>query len=58
MLDYVPGCSQKIGGPNITVDIDDSNFGRRKYNRSHTVRGQCVFGDEERESREAFLLPV
>ena len=27
------GCSEKIGGPKKTVEIDDSKFGRRKYHR-------------------------
>jgi hypothetical protein len=26
MLDYVLGSSQKIGGPNKTIEIDESNF--------------------------------
>ena len=58
MLDYVEGCSQKIGGPNKTVEIDESKFGRRKYNRGHAVKGQWVFGGIERESGNLFLVPV
>jgi hypothetical protein len=58
MLEYVLGRSQKIGGPNKTVEIDESKFGRRKYNRGHKVKGQWVFGGVERESRKKFLVPV
>jgi transposase-like protein len=54
----VLGSSQKIGGPNKTVEMDDSKFGRRKCNRGHKVKGQWVFGDVERESGKAFLVPV
>jgi hypothetical protein len=50
MLAYVQESSHKIGGPNKIVEIDESKFGRRKYNRGHPVTGQCVFGGVERES--------
>jgi transposase-like protein len=33
-------------------------FGRRKYNRGPTVKGQWVFGGVERESGRTFLVPV
>jgi len=52
MLHYVPGSSQKIGGPKKTVEIDDSKFGRRNYNRGHKVKGQRAFVGVERESRK------
>ena len=50
MLDYVLGSSQKIFGPKKTVEVDESNFGRGKYNRGHKVKGQWAFGGFERES--------
>jgi hypothetical protein len=58
MLEYMEGCSEKIGGPNKTVEIDESMFGRRKYNRGHPVKGQWIFGGVERESGRTFLVPV
>ena len=50
MLYYVLGCSQKASGPNEEVEIDDSKFGRREYNRSHAVKGHWVFGGVQRKS--------
>jgi transposase-like protein len=51
-------CSETIGGPNKTVEIDESKFGKRKYGRGHPVKGQGVFGGVERESGKTFLVPV
>ena len=58
MLVYLEGCCEKLGGPNKTVEIHESKFGRRKYHRGHTVKGQRVFGGVERESGRTLLLPV
>jgi transposase-like protein len=58
MLAFLEGCSVKIGGPNKTVEIDESKFGRRKYLRGHPVEGLWVFGGVKRESGETFLVPV
>jgi hypothetical protein len=58
MLVYMDGCSEKIGGPNKTVEIDESKYGRRKYHRGHPVKEQRVFGGVERESGKTFLFPV
>ena len=55
---FLEGSSVKIGGPNKTVEIDESKFGRRKYHRGHPVKGQWVFGGVERESGITFLVPV
>jgi hypothetical protein len=52
------GFSEKIGGPNKTVEIDETKLGRPKYHRSHPVKAQWVFGGVERESGKTFLAPV
>ena len=57
MLVFLEGCSVEIGGPNKTVEIDESKYGRRKFHKGHPVKGQWVFGGVERESGEHFLFP-
>ena len=44
-----------IRGPGIEVEIDESKFGKRKYNRGRQVDGHWVFGGIERVSGECFL---
>ena len=58
LLVYLLGCSEKVGSPNKTVEIDECKFGRRKYNRGRPVKGHWVFGGVERESGRTFLVPV
>ena len=36
-----------IGGPGIEVEINESKFGKRKYNRGRQVIGHKVFGEIE-----------
>lgn len=50
--------SKPIGGPGKTVKIDESKFGKRKFNKGKRVDGQWVFGGIERESGEVFMVPV
>ena len=47
-----------IGGPNVEVEIDESKFGKRKYNRGRTVDGHWVYGGVERMTGECFLVEV
>jgi hypothetical protein len=58
MLVFLERNSVKIGGPNKTVEIEESKFGPRKYHRGHPVKGQWVFGGVERESGRTFLVAV
>jgi hypothetical protein len=37
-----------IGGPGKVVEIDESKYGKRKYNRAKRVEGNWVFGAIER----------
>ena len=48
----------EIGGPGIEVEIDESKFGRRKYNRGRWQEGHWVFGGVERISGKSFLVEV
>ena len=58
MIDYVARSSEKIGGPGKTVEIDESCFGRRKYNRGRLCNTTWDFGGVERQSGRTFLVPV
>lgn len=49
---------QKIGGPGVVVEIDESKFGKRKYHRGHYVEGQWVFGGYERGTGRIFMVAV
>lgn len=50
--------SALIGGPGKTVEIDESKFGKRKYNVGRVIEGQWVFGGFCRESKDLFFVPV
>jgi len=58
ILDYIQSTTEKIGGEGKVVEIDESKFGKRKYNRGHHVEGQWVFGGVERGSGRTFLVAV
>ena len=47
-----------IGGPGKEVEIDESKFGKRKYNRGRVVDGHWVFGGMERGSGDSFMMEV
>jgi transposase-like protein len=55
-LDEVDYC---IGGQGIEVELDESKFGKRKYNRGRAVEGVWVLGGVERtRERKVFLVAV
>lgn len=45
-----------IGGENIVVEIDESKFGKRKYNKGHKVDGVWVVGMVERTKDRNIIL--
>jgi len=45
----------QIGGEGIIVEIDETKFGKRKYNRGHRVEGFWVFGGVERTQERKFF---
>lgn len=48
-----------VGGTGIRVELDESKFGKRKFNRGHRVEGVWVFGGVERtKERKVFLRIV
>jgi hypothetical protein len=49
---------QKLGGPGIEVEIDESKFGCRKYYKGHRFEGQWVFGMFERGTGRIVMIPV
>ena len=53
--DMIDG-STMIGGPGEIVEIDDSKFGKRKYNRGRRVMGKWVLGGIQRGSGNCFLV--
>ena len=50
---------QVIGSPDHVAEIDESCFGKRKYNRGQILREQqWVFGGIDIQTRQCFLVCV
>lgn len=50
--------STSVGRPVKIVELDESKFGKRKYNRGKRIQGQWVFGGIDRESGNCSLVPA
>ncbi|RWS19021.1 uncharacterized protein B4U80_00420, partial [Leptotrombidium deliense] len=57
-FDALMDIRKKLGGPGKIVEIDESKFGKRKYNKGHYIEGAWVFGGIERGTGEIFLEVV
>ena len=50
--------SEKIGGPDIIVEIDESAFGKRKEKSGRLTVVKWVFGGVERGTGKCFMVQV
>jgi hypothetical protein len=54
--------NDKIGGPQTTVEVDESMIFKRKYHRGHLLnaklKGEWVFGGICRETKQIFMTLV
>ena len=48
----------QISGPGMTVETDESQFGKTKFNRGRYIEGQWVFGGIYRQRDKDTLLPI
>jgi transposase-like protein len=57
-IQWAESQDQTIGGEGVVVEIDESMFTKRKYNRGRQRNGQWVFGGFERDSKKCFMVVV
>lgn len=57
-IDPVNTQVRPIGGPDKFVEIDESLFSKKKYNRGMPRPEQWVFGGVERGTGRCFMVPV
>lgn len=52
IADLVAEHHEKIGGPGVIVEIDESKYGSRKYYKGHRVEGVWIVGGVERTPKK------
>ena len=57
-VQYFLNHPQRLGGPGMIVEINESLFTRRKYNRGHVVAEQWIMGGYNIQTKHGFLVPV
>ena len=57
-VSYFLNHPEQIGGEDRVVEIDESLFARRKYNRGRIVAEQWIFGGYDPVAKKGFLVPV
>ena len=55
---YLNNTIKIIGNLNSIVEVDESKFGKRKFNRGHPVGGMWVVDAANRTNRRTILQPV
>ena len=50
--------NKKLGGKGHVVEINESKFGKRKYNRGRALDGCWVLGGIDRDTKETFFQIV
>lgn len=58
VCEYWLGEQERIGGCSKIVEIGEVKCSRRTLRRGRLVRGMCVFGALERQSRKLVLVPL
>ncbi|KAI4292416.1 hypothetical protein PAPHI01_1690 [Pancytospora philotis] len=46
----------QIGGPDVVIEVDESKFGKRKFNCGHRVEGTWALGATEKSSRHMIMM--
>ena len=57
-VNYFANHPVQLGGPGRIVEIDESLFAQRKYERGRIVPEQWIFGGWEKDTQCGFLIPV